>query len=39
MNLPLFFAEQEYRFNHRNTGNQVMLKIQEYIYIYLYLTL
>ena len=31
IDLPLFFAEQEYRLNHRNTGNEVMLKIQEYI--------
>ena len=31
MDLPLFFAEQEYRFNHRNIGNEVMLKVQEYI--------
>lgn len=35
IDLPLFFAEQEYRFNHRNTGNEVMLKVQEYIYLYL----
>lgn len=31
IDLPLFFAEQEYRFNHRNIGNEVMLKVQEYI--------
>ena len=31
IDLPLFFEEQEYLFNHRNTGNEVMLKIQEYI--------
>lgn len=31
IDLPLFFAEQEYRFNHRNIGNAVMLKVQEYI--------
>ena len=31
MNLPLFFAEQEYLFNHRNIRNEVMLKVQEYI--------
>lgn len=35
IDLPLFFAEQESRFNHRNIGNEVMLKVQEYIYIYL----
>lgn len=29
--LPLFLKEQEYRFNHRNIGNEVMLKVQEYI--------
>lgn len=31
IDLPLFFAEQEYRFNHRNIVNEVMLKVQEYI--------
>ena len=31
IDLPLFFAEQEYRFNHRNIGNEVMFKVQEYI--------
>lgn len=31
IDLPLFFAEQEYRFNHRNIGNEVMLKVQEYL--------
>ena len=35
INLSLFFAEQEYRFNHRNIGNEVMFKVQEYIYLYL----
>ena len=29
IDLPLFFAEQESRFNHRNIGNEVMLKVQE----------
>ena len=31
IDLPLFFAEQEYRFNHRNIGNEVMLNVQEYL--------
>lgn len=30
--LPLFLAEQEYRFNHRNVGHQMMEKIQCYIF-------
>ena len=29
--LPLFFGEQEYRFNHRNTGKQMMDKVAKYI--------
>lgn len=29
--LPLFFGEQEYRFNHRNTGKQMMDKAAKYI--------
>ena len=29
--LPLFFGEQEYRFNHRNTGKQIMDKVAKYI--------
>ena len=31
INLPLFFGEQEYRFNHRNTGKQMMDKVAKYI--------
>ena len=31
IDLPLFFGEQEYRFNHRNTGQQMMDKVAEYI--------
>ena len=27
IDLP-FFTDQEYRFNHRNIGNEVMLKVQ-----------
>lgn len=27
----LFFGEQEYRFNHRNTGKQIMDKVAKYI--------
>ena len=30
--LPLFFGEQEYRFNHRNTGKQMMDKVAKYIF-------
>lgn len=29
--MPLFVNEQEYRFNHRYTGNNMMNKIKEYI--------
>lgn len=29
--LPLFFGEQEYIFNHRNTGKQMMDKVAKYI--------
>lgn len=29
--VPLFLNEQEWRFNHRNTGNNFMSKIQKYI--------
>lgn len=29
--LPLFFGEQEYRFNHRNIGKQMMDKVAKYI--------
>ena len=29
--LPLFLAEQEYRFNHRYTGNEMMNKISKYL--------
>jgi len=29
--LPLFLAEQEYRFNHRNTGPRLMDKVTEYL--------
>ena len=29
--LPLFFGKQEYRFNHRNTGRQMMDKAAKYI--------
>lgn len=29
--LPLFLKEQEWRFNHRNIGNQVMSRIKQYI--------
>ena len=32
IDLPLFFGEQEYRFNHRNTGKQMMDKIAKYIF-------
>lgn len=28
--LPLFFNEQEWRFNHRNIGNNVMNRIEQY---------
>ena len=31
IDLPLFFGEQEYRFNHRNTGKQMMDKVAKYI--------
>lgn len=31
--MPLFLAEQEYRFNHRFTGKELMNKAQEYIII------
>ena len=31
IDLPLFFGEQEYRFNHRNTRKQMMDKAAEYI--------
>ena len=31
--VPLFLNEQEWRFNHRNTGNNFMSKIQKYIFI------
>lgn len=31
IDLPLFFCEQEYRFNHRNTGKQMMDKAAKYI--------
>ena len=31
IDLPLSFREQEYRFNHRNTGKQVMEKVAKYI--------
>lgn len=30
--LPLFLNEQEWRFNHRNIGNEVMKKIQKYLF-------
>ena len=29
--LPLFLAEQEYRFNHRFTGQEIMNKIRGYL--------
>ena len=29
--MPLFVNEQEYRFNHRYTGNNMLNKIKEYI--------
>lgn len=29
--LPLYLNEQEYRFNHRNTGTNMMAKVQKYI--------
>ena len=32
IDLPLFFGEQEYRFNHRNTGKQMMDKVAKYIF-------
>ena len=32
IDLPLSFREQEYRFNHRNTGKQLMDKIAKYIF-------
>ena len=32
VDLPLFFGEQEYRFNHRNTGKQMMEKVSKYIF-------
>lgn len=32
IDLPLSFREQEYRFNHRNTGKQMMDKIAKYIF-------
>lgn len=28
---PLFINEQEFRFNHRNTGNQMMNKVKKYL--------
>ena len=31
IDLPLFFGEQEYRFNHRNTGKQMINKIAKYV--------
>ena len=31
IDLPLFFGKQEYRFNHRNTGKQMMDKVAKYI--------
>ena len=31
IDLPLFFGEQEYRFNHRNTGKQMINKAAKYI--------
>ena len=31
IDLPLFFWKQEYRFNHRNTGKQMMDKVAKYI--------
>ena len=31
IDLPLFFGVQEYRFNHRNTGKQMMDKVAKYI--------
>ena len=30
IDLPLFFGEQEYRFNHRNTEKQMMDKVAKY---------
>ncbi len=32
IDLPLFFRKQEYRFNHRNTGKQMMDKVAKYIF-------
>lgn len=32
INLPQFFGEQEYRFNHRNTWKQMMEKVAKYIF-------
>ena len=29
--MPLFINEQEFRFNHRYTGNQMMNKVKEYL--------
>ncbi len=29
--LPLFLHEQEWRFNHRNTGKSIMEKVSKYI--------
>ena len=31
IDLPLSFREQEYRFNHRNTGKQMINKIAKYV--------
>ena len=32
IDLPLFFGEQEYRFNHRNTEKQMIDKVSKYIF-------